>query len=36
VFRIAGIGQAVPLFFDRAQAVAALGGSPVDRRDAGA
>jgi hypothetical protein len=36
VFRIAGIGQALPVFFDREQAVTAPAGSPDDRPDAGA
>jgi anti-sigma B factor antagonist len=36
VFSIARIGQALPVFFDREQAVAALAGSPDGRPDAGA
>jgi anti-sigma B factor antagonist len=36
VFQIAGVGEAVPLFFDREQAVAALADNLDDRRDAGA
>jgi anti-sigma B factor antagonist len=36
VFHIAGVGEAVPLFFDREQAVAALADNLDDRRDAGA
>jgi hypothetical protein len=36
VFRIAGVGEAVPLFVDREQAVAALAHNLDDRPDAGA
>ena len=36
VFRIAGVGEAVPLFVDREQAVAALADNLDDRRDVGA
>jgi anti-anti-sigma factor len=36
VFSITGVGEAVPLFFDREQAVAALADDLDDRRDAGA
>ena len=36
VFSIARIGQALPVFFDREQAVVALAGSPDGRPDAGA
>jgi hypothetical protein len=36
VFRIAGIGQALPVCFDREQAVTALAWSPDGRPDAGA
>jgi anti-anti-sigma factor len=36
VFSIARIGQALPVFFDREQAVAALAGSLDGRPDAGA
>jgi anti-anti-sigma factor len=36
VFRIAGVGEAVPLFVDREQAVAALADNLDDRPDAGA
>ena len=36
VFSIARIGQALPVFFDREQAEAALDGSPDGRPDTGA